>query len=495
MGQGDPATQERPAKAGLLAGPTAKMIFNLGLLSGGQVMTKAISFVAFAYLTHALGAAQYGAVEYAMGLSTFAALAIDGGLGAVGVRRISQGEDTPERLAALVPTAQLCVAGIVAPGMLLFAWLFANDARAVQLTALVALSVMLLPWKQDWLFQSVGKMAHIVMAQVIRTAAFAIGVIAIVHKGADLNRVGMMEIASVAAATLFLLVRQQQTIAPFRTSFNATDLIGLAREGIPIGAAAIVWALIQYAPLMMLANMMGMAETGYFGAAHRLGVSLVTFSWIYHFNLYPTLASRMGGDPKAMAGFTRASFRACAWGGIAVGLGLTLLAKPLLGLIYPAQFEAAAKAFQVLVWTFPITLLSGHARWILVAARRPNDTLIAQCIGGVTALIGGPVLIHFYGGVGAAASMVLSCATVWAAAHFFVLKHGGPSPFLPCVWPAIAAGGVIAALHFVNLNPWLATVVGLAAFGLLALTDRALLRDLMALIKPAAPSKPEAVNP
>jgi O-antigen/teichoic acid export membrane protein len=163
---------------------------------------------------------------------------------------------------------------------------------------------------------------------------------------------------------------QRRSIAPVAIRLAWREMLDVGREGSAIGAAAVIWALIQYAPLMMLANIAGMADTAYFGAAHRLGVSLVTFSWIYHFNFYPTIARRMLADPGTTAALTRASFRVAAWGGIASALGLTLAAEPLLMLLFGERFGAAAAAFGVLVWTFPVTLLSGHARWILVAARR-----------------------------------------------------------------------------------------------------------------------------
>src|SRR4029078_1334872 len=116
--------------------------------------------------------------------------------------------------------------------------------------------------------------------------------------------------------------------------FIGRELLDLGREAAPIGMAAAVWALIQYAPLLMLANMAGMVDTAYFGAAHRLGVSLVTFSWIYHFNFYPTIAHRLVADPDATARLARASFRIAAWAGIGVALALTLAAEPLLTTLY-----------------------------------------------------------------------------------------------------------------------------------------------------------------
>ena len=71
--------------------------------------------------------------------------------------------------------------------MVLFAWLFANDARAVTLVALTSISVLILPWKQDWLFQAEGRMRPIVAGQILRAAAFAAGVMLFVNGSGDVS--------------------------------------------------------------------------------------------------------------------------------------------------------------------------------------------------------------------------------------------------------------------------------------------------------------------
>lgn len=454
------------------------MLHRVGALWLGQVLTKGLAFVAFAYLARKLGTEEYGAVEYAMGLATFAALAVEGGLGSVGVRRLAQHEQTVERLAAVVPAAQSCLALVVAPCMVLFAAWFANDERAATLTGLVAISVLILPWKQEWLFQAQGNVGPIVTSQILRAAIFAIGVIAAVGGSADVSRVGAMEIASVAVATIYLLAVQARSIAPISARFVWRDMLDLGREASPIGAAAVVWALIQYAPLLMLANMAGMVDTAYFGAAHRLGVSLVTFSWIYHFNFYPTIAHRLVADPDAMAVLTRASFRIAAWGGIGVAMALTLAAEPLLTILFGERFSASVPAFNVLVWTFPVTLLSGHARWTLVAARRARDMLVAQLAGGVVAIVAGPLLIGRYGVVGAAATMAIACVAIWAAAQAFVTVRVRAAPLAPCLRPVALAAAILVLARSIDANPWVACAAGVIAYGVLApLVDRALSGD------------------
>jgi O-antigen/teichoic acid export membrane protein len=280
------------------------MLQRVGILLLAQVVSKGLAFVAFAWLARKLGASEYGAVEYAFGLATFAALAVEGGLGSVGVRRLAQGEQPAARLAALIPTAQTCIALVVVPAMIAVrgrvrerrACGHARCHRRGQRPDVAVEAGMAVP----------GARKHDAAraSQILRAAVFALGAVALVNGSSDVNRVGMLEIAAVAAATLYLMFVQARSIAPIRARVSRRELLDLGREAAPIGAAAIVWALIQYAPLLMLANMAGMVDTAYFGAAHRLGVSLVTFSWIYHFNFYPTIAQRLVADPDATARLT-----------------------------------------------------------------------------------------------------------------------------------------------------------------------------------------------
>ena len=476
--------------------PQFKLARDLGTLWVGQIMTKGVAFVAFAVLARRLLPSGYGAVEYAMGLATLATLAIDGGLGSVGVRRRTQGQQRAEELVALIPAAQLCRAAVIAPSMLLFTWLFAHDPNALPLTALVACSLFIVPWKQDWLFQAKGLMTHIVAAQSIRVLTFMLGALLLVRGDADILWVGGAEILSVICATTYLSTIQQLRVVPLRIRFAFHKLADLLREGAAIGLGAICWALFQYAPLLMLAAMAGMTETAYFGAAHRLGVSLVTFSWLYHFMVYPVISRRIQGDPEALARLTRMSVRVAAWGGIGLTLGLTLVAAPLLRLLFGPGFDAAAGPFSILVWTFPLTLLSGHARWILIAAKRGNDMLLSQIAGVAVAIPSAWLLIGPFGALGAAMAMTIACATVWAVSQCYTYARGHDVPLLPALPAMIAAALVIVATKLLELGPGPACALGMTAFFAMAFViDRHLVGEIRFIVFGNAPARARHPSP
>lgn len=475
-------TSAVPSSGPRVLRPQMKLARDLSVLWVGQVMTKGVAFVAFAVLARRLLPGNYGAVEYAMGMATLATLAIDGGLGSVGVRRLTQGHQSAQELVALIPAAQFLIAAVIAPCMILFTWVFADAPNALPLTSLVAFSLLLTPWKQDWLFQAKGMMTHIVISQCIRVLLFMTGAILLVRGDDDVVLVGAAEIVSVAGTTAYLSIVQHLRIVPLRVRFAFHKLADLLREGVSIGLGAICWALFQYAPLLMLAAMAGMTETAWFGAAHRLGVSLVTFSWLYHFNLYPVISRRVQGDPAALARLTRLSVRLTAWGGIGLALALTLAAAPLLHLLFGPGFEAAAGPFGILVWTFPLTLLSGHARWILIAAKRGNDMLVSQIAGVAAAIPAAWLLIGPFGALGAAMAMTMACTVVWIVSQIFTHRHGHDVPVMPAMPAILVAAAAIVATKLLHLDPLVATGAGIAAYAVAALLiDRHLIAEVRQL--------------
>jgi len=150
--------------------------------------------------------------------------------------------------------------------------------------------------------------------------------------------------------------------------------------------------------------------------------------------------------------------------------------------LFGPKFEAAAPSFSILVWTFPLTLLSGHARWILIAARRGNDMLIAQVAGVAIAIPAAWLLIGPFGAPGAAMAMVLACALVWAVSQYYARLRGHDVAVMPALPPMIAAAIIIAVTRTLGLDPFTACAGGMAMFALAAfIIDRHVLTEIRLL--------------
>lgn len=480
----------------LSAGKAPKLVRDLVVLAGGQLATKVIAVAAFAVLARTLDPERYGVVEYMVGLAVFLAMAIDCGLGPIGVRRVAQSRTQLPLLATQIPLARMGVALITIPIMVIGLMTFGPAGVPGGLVWLLAASLLLAPLNQDWLLQSAELMAQVALGHMLRALVFAAAVLLLVRGPADVVAVGWAELAAAVVACFYYLAMQHFKVTPIRLSFSTPHAIGLIREGAAVGLSTFVWAAAQYMPLFLIGSLVGGAQVGWYAAAQRLGTSISMFGFVYHFNLYPALARSAAGSNSEFSKLLRTSFRVTAWGSIGLALGLMLAAEPVLTVIFGERFSVAATSLQILVWGIPVMFLSGHARGALIVISAQKYVLYAQIAGLATVVLAGVPLVSFFGEVGAAAAAVASSIVVWISSHVSAVKLAAPLPRLALiVKPLMLAVVSGIAARYMDMSPLANALGGIALYSIAApILDRTLVPDLInlahakeAVLPPAAP--------
>ncbi len=461
----------RQVTSSVPADPSWNMLRNLGALGTGHVASKLAALVSYAWLARSLGPEYYGTVEFAMALAAFFVMIVEFGLDPIGVRDLAQDCYPAGSLAGNVPAAKLVVAVFAAPCMLLYAWAAGQSGAAIGLVAVLALTLFIVPLEQRWLLQGCSLMGCIAAGQMLRALVFLGGVTWFVGAPCDLLAVGWSEAAAALSAAGFYLFVQQRRITPLPWRCSWPQIRRLLREGLPVGLSDMAWAINQFLPIGILVLFSPATEVSWFGSANRVVVSLLALSRIYHFNLYPTMARKAGESAAAVESVLRRSFRLVAWGAILAAMGLTLCGRPLLELAFGEPFAPAALVLAIVVWTFPITALSGHARWALIASGRRRYVLGAQLAGLAATLLFGLVLAPRFGALGAAIASLAGYVAVWGVAHAYAGRHVGCMPLLPVMRPALAAlligcgtaallgcgwAAAVAAMFLYVLCAWLA---------------------------------------
>jgi O-antigen/teichoic acid export membrane protein len=265
-------------------------------------------------------------------------------------------------------------------------------------------------------------------------------------RGPDqLLHVGWIEVAAAAlmAAYFAAAAHHHGSAAPPR--FRRESMASLVREALPIGGSQLLWSLNLYLPTLALAGWLGSQAVGYYGAAHRIVFALGSFVWLYFFNLFPVLV-RATRDPGAFRSLTAHSFRLAAWAGTLVAVTLSLLATLIAEVAFGTSFAAAGRPLAMLVWVLPVTLLSGHARFALIASGNQTLEMLAQGGGVLATLLLAALLIPAWGPSGAALSVLGSAVVVWGLAQRSARAVGlmvpGPRRL---VGPAFAACAALAA--------------------------------------------------
>jgi PST family polysaccharide transporter len=248
------------------------------------------------------------------------------------------------------------------------------------------------------------------------------------------------------------------------------------RQALPIGASELVWALKIYFATVLLGSLIYGPEVGWFGAAHRLVISLHAFVWLYFFNLLPSISRGSRGTFDALQRLMRGSLQITGWLGVFVAVIGTALAKPALMSVYGAQYEPAVAAFQVLIWLIPLALVSGHFRYTLIAYNKQGLEFLTAAGGGALNVVLNLTFIATYGIIGAAISMVVAEGLICGLSYLMVRRT--------ITHTAIGAA-VLAGILYVMppLNTWIIGGSTIAVFfALLSLSHRTLFADLRSLL-------------
>lgn len=462
-----------------------RALWDFVFLSGGETIGKIGGFVAFAYLARVLSPESFGAIEVSLALLASFGLFVDFGFGPLGAKEVSQKPDQTAFWAKAIPGTRMVIILFCIPLMCAMAVWMELPEDNIKLVWIMSLGLLAMIWNQSWLFQGLEKMGLVSLNQALRMIVFAAGVFLFVRNDGDLLTVGYVELTGAAAMALFFVMLQRHVGVPVGLILHPGTIISLIRRAFSIGLSQAVWALNQYLTTLMVAYLIGGAAVAWYGAAHRIVNALVSYSLVYHFNLFPAVAARLNHSPDAFQELVKPSARITAWGGIAVALAGTLLAKPICVFVYGENFAEASLSLAVLMWSLPLTLMSGHGRWALIAVEKQRYVLTAQSGGAITTLIAGFILIPRFGPVGASMAVLCSHAIVWLIAHTFACREAGKIPGLSAVVrPAFLALVTVYGCDYFSEFSLLGVAAGLLFFTVMApLLDNTLLGDFSRLIR------------
>lgn len=429
---------------------------NYLILSAAEASGKLLNFAAFTHLGRALGPAQYGLLEFVIAVMAFFTLTADMGLSVCGAREVAKNPSFAPRLAGEIVFARATLTFLTVA--VLFAglpWLPVAEA-ARHLFYLYALSLFGSPLLIQWYFQGREAMTWVAAASVIRNGVFAGLVLATIRTGSPLWCVGSIECAAVACAGAFCLTAAWRRFGlhVFSVQVALRSAWRRLREAVPLGLAELTWAGMWYLPMTLLGFWRADASLGWFGASHRVVMALHTFVWLYFYNLLPAV-SRLASSPSEQLRHTIAtSLRLTAWLSVFTAWTLGLLAPVLLPIAFGPTFAAGGSLLQALVWMIPITMLSGHYRYTLIACGLQKRLFAGTATGAITTAALGLWFIPRWGATGAVWCLLAGGAADFACAYGFVRRLVTPVPFFHSLLRPVAAGAA-AALSLLLSRPWI----------------------------------------
>jgi O-antigen/teichoic acid export membrane protein len=242
----------------------------------------------------------------------------------------------------------------------------------------------------DWAFQGLEQMATVAAGKILTFGIF-LGLILLLIKGPEglFFIPGFQVMAGFSGVIfLFFIFIKNFSKAGFRP--DTASYGSLFKKAFPIGLTFIMHPIMLYTDTLMLGFMRGNQAVGYYNSACRITMTLVLLSVFYQDAIYPLLSNFYKTSLELLKKVQFFSFRLMVTAVLPLAVGGTILAKPIINLLYGPGYDAATVIFKILVWHFAFECIySVFARGLLACSRAKERLKI------ITIMTVGNVMLNF----------------------------------------------------------------------------------------------------
>ena len=386
-----------------------RIVRNIGWLGLEQMVRMVTGLAVGIYVARHLGPAGYGVIGYATALMLIGSALSRMGLQEVATRDLVRDEQG-RNLTLGSAFALRLIGGVLAYGVLLLFGLYAAADLQTRLAVLViGAGVLAQPFDMPgaW-FQAHQRLAPLALAQLTGVLVCAALRIGFVMTDKPLLWFAWPVAAEIAiGAALVMAAYARAAGSPLRWQVSRARLATLLAASLPLTLAIATTELSLRLPQVLLVQLGSTAEAGYYAAATRLSEALYFLPVIACTALFPAVVRSFAIGGKHYAQRMEALYGLLLWGSLVIAAPLCLLAPWLIGLLFGADYAAAAQVLRIHAWSLPLVALSVARSRALIAEGLVRFNLLASVVNLTLNVALAWLLIPPLGAAGAAWASVL----------------------------------------------------------------------------------------
>lgn len=369
-------------------GDTTKSIAkNATVLFSSQLIMWVLTLALTIILPRYLGAAGVGKLQFANSLWLIVGVLTAFGMDTLLTKEIARWPvRTPELFgSALVARSALFTVGY---GITLAAlYLFGYPTDTIYVVGLVGLANLVRQFVAvaQAVFQGLEKMEFSSLGEIVSNALYTGIGITLVFNGWSIYAVaGLMIAVTIVnlAIQLFFLRR----LHPLRLCFEGEKLYHLLRSGWPYLLSSFFLVAYMQIDIIIISALVDEQSIGWYAAASRLFGTFLFIPAVYITATFPVLSRMFLHDKDSSQRLIAKSFDTLFLLSVPIGLGLTVIANPLVLLIFGEEFRNSGPILAVLGIVLILTYQNILIGRFLISMDRQNAWTVVMAIATVATI-------------------------------------------------------------------------------------------------------------
>ncbi|OGG59105.1 hypothetical protein A3C89_01710 [Candidatus Kaiserbacteria bacterium RIFCSPHIGHO2_02_FULL_50_50] len=394
---------------------------NLSWMFFARIATMAIGLIATAYIARNLGPTSYGELSYAVSfvmlISVFASLGID----QVISRELIL---FPEKRGAIMGTAMLMrlASGVFAMILCIVA-AYAFSPHDVSLLVIFIISTTLVLSSFTLLsqeFQAQVELKWPSLASIVIVLILNIGKITVIAlDGGVLYLAGIIVLEPILYAVSYIYLRTKRFGGLQTLSFDQTIARIIINDAAPLILVSAFFTIYARIDQVFIKHMIDASSVGLYDAAVRLSEVWYFLPHIIATGLFPAIGNAKKTNNLLYWKRTQKLFFFLFVTTLVVATLTTLVARPLVNIVFGVTFAGAAPVLMLYIWSnigAALTLVTQH---VLLLERMTKYILFISFLGMVTNIILCVLLIPSYGMLGAAFGSLVAYVIPFASLFIF----------------------------------------------------------------------------
>lgn len=392
----------------------SKVTKNAGWIIGGRIYHMALAFFVGLLTARYLGPANFGLINYATTYTTFFASFCTLGINSIIVKEFI---DHPDEEGETIGSAIILrfFSSVLSIIMMLGITLIADKGEATTHVVVFLCAIGVLFQVVDTLnywFQSRLESKYAAFSTVISYTAVSIYKIWLLATGKSVQWFAVSTSIDYLVVAIVLLIVYKKKSGP-RFAFSWKKSKSLLKSSYHFILAGLMVSIYGSTDKFMLKQLLNESEVGFYSTALSLCNTWTFVLTAIIDSLYPTILQSFGKDNCLFERRNKQLYAIVFYISVVVSLGISILAGPIIRILYGASYEPAVVPLRIITWYTAFTYL-GVARNAWIVSYKKQNYLKYLYIGSaITNVILNALLIPQMGAAGAAlASLMTQISTI-----------------------------------------------------------------------------------
>lgn len=444
---------------------------NTSVLFIANFASYVLTFFASMYTARYLGANGLGILSTAIALSGIFAVFTDLGLSTLIIREVSRDKTLKDKYLGNTFIIRTIVAFLTFGLIVIFAHIsnYPPETRNIIYIISIPIIITVFPGIFTSIFQAYELMEYQAISLILNSTLFFAGTIFLIFKGSGIQEFALLYIFTAIIILAYSLVMYIWKFSLPKIDIDLNLWKPMLKNALPLSFTLIFSAIAFKVDTVILSLLKNSVAVGYYTAPYALMQALLFIPAAFTAAIFPILSKFHVSSKSSVEITYEKSFKYLSMLGLPIAVGTTLLANPIILLIYKEGFTQSIIALKILIWTIPFIFMTFMFGTLLAAINKQNLTAKILFILMFFNIVLNLIFIPVFNYIGAAVVTVITEILGFIIEFYYISK-------LICkiklhkyiLKPAIASAIMGLFIYYTQMNLFITIMIAtILYFGLL----------------------------